>query len=117
MNKLEDQLDKMKQELRRGVITLATLSQLDEAKYGYALVTQLKDKGFPIEANTLYPLLRRLEKQGLLKSSWDTTEARPRKYYYLSDSGKVVLKLLTEDWSEITNNLQTLLKGEEDGNN
>ena len=75
------------QELRRGTIVLASLAACRTPRYGYALLSTLADAGFQIEANTLYPLLRRLEKQGLLKAEWNTDEARPRKYYTLTDLG------------------------------
>lgn|SRR5690625_188863 len=113
MKSIDQQIENLQQELRRGVITLATLSQLSDPQYGYSLVTTLKEKGLSVEAGTLYPLLRRLEKQGLLKSEWDTTETRPRKYYYLSDIGKVVLTLLRDEWEQIVRSLDSLMKGEE----
>lgn len=72
----QDILNSMVQELRRGTIILGVLSQLSEPQYGYSLVTILQERGINVEAGTLYPLLRRLEKQGLLNSEWDTNEAR-----------------------------------------
>ena len=72
-------------ELRRGTITLCVLSQLENPKYGYSLVETLQEKGMRIEPGTLYPLLRRLEKQELLSSEWETSGSKPRKYYKLSD--------------------------------
>ena len=108
------------QELRRGVVVLAVLSQLDEPQYGYSLVSKLADLGFPIEAGTLYPLFRRLEKQGLLESLWDTTASRPRKYYQLSSMGKEVYQTLGKEWAQMVDIVDNLLKGkegEEDGNN
>lgn len=108
------------QELRRGVVVLAVLSQLDEPQYGYSLVPKLADLGFPIEAGTLYPLFRRLEKQGLLESLWDTNETRPRKYYQLSSMGKEVYQTLGKEWAQMVDIVDNLLKGkegEEDGNN
>ncbi|NLL48856.1 MAG: PadR family transcriptional regulator [Firmicutes bacterium] len=108
------------QELRRGVVVLAVLSQLDEPQYGYSLVSKLADLGFPIEAGTLYPLFRRLEKQGLLESLWDTNESRPRKYYQLSSMGKEVYQTLGKEWAQMVDIVDNLLKGkegEEDGNN
>lgn len=75
------------QELRRGTIVLASLRLLREPGYGYGLLEQLASAGFPTDANTLYPLLRRLEKQGYLMSEWNTDEARPRKFYRTSDAG------------------------------
>src|SRR5699024_11631460 len=107
MSNINHQVEKLQQELRRGVITLATLSQLDRPEYGYSLVTVLKDKGLAVEPGTLYPLLRRLEKQGLLESEWDTSEARPRKYYFLSDLGKIVLNILKDEWDQIVTSLDS----------
>ncbi|WP_219460500.1 PadR family transcriptional regulator, partial [Nonomuraea rhizosphaerae] len=72
------------QELRRGTVVLACLLMLKHPNYGYALLDQLERSGFTVDANTLYPLLRRLEKQGLLSSDWNTEEARPRKFYRTS---------------------------------
>lgn len=107
------------QELRRGVVVLAVLSQLHEPQYGYSLVSKLAEMDFPIEAGTLYPLFRRLEKQGLLESLWDTNESRPRKYYRLSPMGKDVYDQLCEEWSQMVISIGNLLKseeGEKDGN-
>lgn len=74
-------------ELRRGSAVLASLISLQTPGYGYGLLEELNSVGFDIEANTLYPLLRRLEEQGLLTSDWDTTQSRPRKFYVVSDIG------------------------------
>ena len=73
-----------------------TICQKEE--YGYEIVERLSKLGIQVEASTLYPLLRRLETQGLLKSHWDTSEARPRKYYQLSEAGLTVLKALNQEW-------------------
>src|SRR6188472_3493316 len=86
------------QELRHGTIVLAWLLLLKRPDYGYALIEALEARGFATDANTLYPLLRRLEKQGLLVSEWDTAEARPRKFYRTSDEGLAVLTALRSDW-------------------
>jgi len=106
-------LDNMKAELRRGTQTLAVLSQLAADQYGYSLLQRLVEKGVPIEAGTLYPLLRRLESQGLLKSEWDTSESRPRKYYLLSDEGMVMYDELTKEWNAIVKEIDGLIKGAE----
>ncbi|MFD2923996.1 PadR family transcriptional regulator [Halobacillus naozhouensis] len=103
-------IDKLMQELRRGTITIGALSQLHEPQYGYSLVTTLKEKGIQVEPGTLYPLLRRLEKQGLLESKWDTNETRPRKYYLLSEIGKEVLDLLLVEWQSIAKSMDYLIK-------
>lgn len=83
----QDEFDGHLQELRRGTIVLASLQLLREPGYGYGLLEQLASAGFPTDANTLYPLLRRLEKQGFLDSEWNTEEARPRKFYRTSAAG------------------------------
>lgn len=106
-------LDSFTTELRRGTLTLAVLSQLSTPQYGYSLVQRLEEAGIAIEQSTLYPLLRRLEKQELVTSSWDTTESRPRKYYVLSDYGIEVYQQLKEEWKKMTLELKSLLKGEE----
>lgn len=97
-------------ELKRGTLVLSVLSQLQTQEYGYSLVQKLEEKGAPIEANTLYPLLRRLEKQGLLVSEWDTTESRPRKYYLLSDDGKWVYEKLINEWDTMVDQIKQLIK-------
>ena len=99
------------QELRRGTVVLACLLILQRPDYGYALLTRLEQGGFAVDANTLYPLLRRLEKQGLLTSDWNTEESRPRKFYRTSDQGHALAAALTHDWDELTTAIHTL-KGE-----
>ncbi|MBO1307216.1 helix-turn-helix transcriptional regulator [Enterococcus sp. 669A] len=85
-------------EMKRGSLVLAVLGSLREPYYGYALLQQMQEAGIEIEANTLYPLLRRLEKQGLLTSDWDTTESRPRKYYTVSQKGIEIGNELLQEW-------------------
>ncbi|PWU70044.1 PadR family transcriptional regulator [Gracilibacillus dipsosauri] len=102
-------------ELRRGNLTLAVLSQLRTPQYGYSLVQLLEELGVTIEQNTLYPLLRRLEKQKLVTSSWDTTDTRPRKYYELSEYGVEVFHQLKAEWITSTKKLYDVLnEGEEE---
>ncbi|MEK3886665.1 PadR family transcriptional regulator [Bacillus sp. FSL K6-3431] len=101
-------------ELRRGTLTLAVLSQLRTPQYGYSLVQLLEGSGIAIDQSTLYPLLRRLEKQELVSSSWDTSESRPRKYYVLNDYGLEIFLELKKEWMKNSKELYSLLKGEED---
>lgn len=101
-------------ELRRGTLTLAVLSQLRTPQYGYSLVQLLEHSSINIDQSTLYPLLRRLEKQGLVTSSWDTSESRPRKYYVLSDLGLQVFIQLKDEWLKSSKELYELIKGEEE---
>lgn len=88
------------QEMRRGTIVLCVLARLRKPMYGYSLVGELAQGGIAVEANTLYPLLRRLEGQGLLQSQWDTGENKPRKYYLITALGLEVLAKLKQNWDE-----------------
>lgn len=97
-------------ELRRGVIVLAVLSQLDEEQYGYSLLKRLSDQGLEVDQGTLYPLLRRLETQGLLQSVWKLEEARPRRYYVISQQGKEWLPQLKNEWNSIVAMMGAMLK-------
>lgn len=100
-------------ELRRGTLILLVLSQLKEPMYGYNLVKKLQDNGIPIEANTLYPLMRRLESQGLLKSEWETGEAKPRKYYRITDDGLIVFEKVLRHWKTFSSNVNRLVEEDE----
>ena len=96
-------------ELRRGVIVLAVLAQLSEAQYGYSLLKSLSDGGLDVDQGTLYPLLRRLESQGLLESVWKIEEGRPRRYYVISANGKKQLPRLKEEWNMIVATMKKML--------
>jgi PadR family transcriptional regulator PadR len=96
------------QELRRGTVVLACLETLATPRYGYALLETLEAAGFPVEGNTLYPLLRRLEKQGLLTSAWNTEEPRPRKFYRVTPQGRSVLASLRTEWSGLDASIRAL---------
>ncbi len=96
-----DILETHLQELRRGTVVLACLRLLAEPGYGYGLLEALQTRGFATDANTLYPLLRRLEKQGYLTSEWNTDEARPRKFYRTSAAGARLASALTDDFHSI----------------
>ena len=96
-------------ELRRGTLMLSVLSQLRERQYGYSLKERLAQQGMDIDQGTLYPLLRRLEKQGLLSSEWDVSETRPRRYYVLSASGQEVLAAMIAEWQQLVRVMEQLL--------
>ena len=96
-------------ELRRGVIVLAVLSQLNEDQYGYSLMKLLSEQGLEVDQGTLYPLLRRLESQGLLSSDWNTEGSRPRRYYVISPVGQEVLPRLKEEWNNIVSMMEKML--------
>lgn len=102
-------VESLKVELRRGTQILIVLSQLDAKEYGYSLLEKLDKKNLGIEAGTLYPLMRRLESQGLLESEWDTTLSRPRKYYVVSEEGKAVLNELLEEWKKINKEIEGIV--------
>jgi PadR family transcriptional regulator, regulatory protein PadR len=99
------------QELRRGTVAVASLVALRRPDYGYALLQRLAAHGFPVDANTLYPLLRRLEEQGLLTSEWNTEESRPRKFYRTSEDGEAVLRRLLDDFAAVNASIAGLIKG------
>jgi DNA-binding PadR family transcriptional regulator len=96
------------QELRRGTVVLACLRLLEQPGYGYGLLEELQTRGFDTDANTLYPLLRRLEKQGHLTSEWNTDEARPRKFYRTSTAGLRLAGALTDEFGAIATAVDAL---------
>ena len=101
--------DKLDQELRRGVVVLAVLSQLREPQYGYSLRQALAANGMPIEEGTLYPLMRRLEGQGVLASEWRIEDGPPRRYYRLNAAGDALLAGLTNSWRDLNAVMDRLL--------
>lgn len=102
---------KYEQDLRKGVLVLAVLSQLQSSQYGYSLRQALAERGMPIEEGTLYPLLRRLEAQGLLTSEWRVTEGPARRYYSLSESGTELYGSLAGSWGALASVMAQLLEG------
>lgn len=100
---------KLKLELRRGVLILAVLAELRLEHWGYSLRKKLAGQGLDIEEGTLYPLLRRLEKQGLLVSEWRVEENRKKRFYKLSESGKATLKKLIIEWHYTETTLNGIL--------
>lgn len=113
MGEEKDLIANLTLELRRGTLILSVLSQLHQPKYGYSLVQSLEEKGVSIDPSTLYPLLRRLEKQELLTSQWDTGESKPRKYYRRTPFGDEIYTLLKEQWLSISKDMEKLLHEEE----
>lgn len=111
---VHEQTQNLVQELRRGVIMLAVLSQLDEEQYGYSLMKGLEDQGMSIDQGTLYPLLRRLEEQGILASDWRVETSRPRRYYVLNNFGREVLQEMISEWTRIKTTVDKLLSNEKE---
>ena len=100
---------KLKLELRRGVLILAVLAELTEEHYGYSLRKNLMAQGLDIDEGTLYPLVRRLEKQSLLNSEWREENNRKKRFYQLSDVGREVLIRLTAEWQQTQSTLNRIL--------
>jgi DNA-binding PadR family transcriptional regulator len=105
----QELLDPYLQELRRGLIVMAVLSQLNEPQYGYSLIKQLSDQQFEVDQGTLYPLLRRLEERGLIGSDWVVDEPRPRKYYQINPTGEAILSDLKKEWDSLVKVLEGVL--------
>ncbi len=110
-----DLFDSLRLELRRGCLILAVLAQLRAEHYGYTLRKALADQGLEIEESTLYPLLRRLETQGLLTSEWREEEKRNKRFYRLSAEGAAILDRLLAEWNGINESLHRILKNEKEG--
>jgi PadR family transcriptional regulator PadR len=103
-------LENLRLELRRGCLVLAVLAELRNEQYGYTLRKGLAERGLEVDEGTLYPLLRRLESQGLLASEWREEEKRNKRFYKISRDGKLVLKQLLAEWQGIGNSLGEILK-------
>jgi PadR family transcriptional regulator PadR len=106
----EGPFENLRLELRRGCLVLAVLAQLRVEHYGYTLRKALADDGLEIEESTLYPLLRRLETQGLLVSEWREEDKRNKRFYRLSKDGKLILKQLLEEWRGMGESLDRILR-------
>lgn len=104
-----DLFESLRLELRRGCLVLAVLAALRTEQYGYTLRKTLADQGMEIEEGTLYPLLRRLESQGLLASAWREEDKRNKRFYRLSPDGKQILKKLVAEWRSINSSLDEIL--------
>ena len=108
----DDLFESMRLELRRGSLVLAVLVRLREERYGYTLRQALVGDGLEIEENTLYPLLRRLEGQGLLTSEWREEDKRRKRFYRLAPAGETMLARLLEEWRGISASLDKITKDE-----
>ncbi len=105
-----DLFENLKLELRRGCLIVAVLAQLRQEHYGYTLRKALDDQGLAIDEGTLYPLLRRLETQGLLSSEWREENKRNKRFYRLSEQGDLILRQLLEEWQTINASLDRILQ-------
>jgi PadR family transcriptional regulator PadR len=104
-----DRFENLRLELRRGCLVLAVMAQLRTERYGYVLRKALGDQGMDIDENTLYPLLRRLETQGLLVSQWREQDKRNKRFYRLSADGELILKQLLDEWQAINSSLNRVV--------
>ena len=105
----DDTFEKLRLELRRGSLVLAVLAALKDERYGYTLRKELADAGLAIDEGALYPMLRRLESQGLLTSEWREEDKRNKRFYRLSADGAALLDELTAEWRDINASLNRLL--------
>jgi PadR family transcriptional regulator len=106
---MDDLFENFRLELRRGCLVLAVLAQLQTEHYGYTLRKALSSRGLAIDEGTLYPLLRRLESQGLLASEWREEEKRNKRFYRVSPEGAALLERLLEEWRSINASLERML--------
>ena len=105
----EEIISSMLQELRRGTLVLCVLKELETPMYGYNLIGTMEEKGIRLEANTLYPLMRRLEAQGLLVSEWETGGSKPRKYYRITRKGLKALEEKKQEWNVFTEKVNAVV--------
>lgn len=108
-NEMNGLFENLRLELRRGCLVLAVLAALRTEQYGYTLRKSLAADGLAIDENTLYPLLRRLETQGLLTSEWREEDKRNKRFYRLSPAGKVILKQLAAEWASMNSSLKGIV--------
>ena len=101
--------ENLRLELRRGCLTLAVLAQLRQEHYGYTLRRALAERGLEIDESTLYPLLRRLETQGLLASEWREEDKRNKRFYHLSSDGERIFGQLLGEWRAINASIDNIL--------
>lgn len=106
---MEELINNLIVELRRGTQMIAVLELLKEPQYGYSLLGVLESMQNKIEAGTLYPLLRRLEAQELINASWDTSDSRPKKILIINDKGKLVLNALKSEWKNMVSQIDNII--------
>lgn len=110
MTKTEADIGSLETEMNRGFLHILVLALLEKEMYGYAMVKYIETLGYKVEENTLYPLLRRLEKNGWIASKWDLTEDRPRKFYAITAGGRTLRAGLLEVWKNQNRILDEITK-------
>jgi len=109
-NPIPEILENLRSELRRGSLIVAVLAELRTEQYGYTLRKSLDEHGIAMDEGTLYPLLRRLETQGLLVSEWREQDKRNKRFYRLSPEGELILNQLLHDWESLSASLKSILR-------
>ena len=107
---MDPEIGNFETEMNRGFLQVLVLALLEKDTYGYAMVRTIRDLGYVVEENTLYPLLRRLEKNGWIRSKWDVTEDRPRKFYGITEAGRALRAELLAIWKKQNDILSELMK-------
>jgi len=107
---MEPEIGNFETEMNRGFLQILVLALLEKDMYGYSMVRTISDLGYVVEENTLYPLLRRLEKNGWVRSKWDVTEDRPRKFYGITEAGRALRTQLLAIWKKQDEILKHLMK-------
>ncbi|NIM91578.1 MAG: PadR family transcriptional regulator [Candidatus Aminicenantes bacterium] len=97
---MESEISHFEAEMNRGFLQILVLVVLEKAMYGYLMLKKFEKMGYVVEENTLYPLLRRLEKKELIRSEWDVSQDRPKKFYNITDKGKEIRKKVLQIWRE-----------------
>jgi PadR family transcriptional regulator PadR len=110
MSAQEPDIGSLETEMNRGFLHILVLALLEKDMYGYAMVKHIETLGYSVEENTLYPLLRRLEKNGRITSKWDLTEDRPRKFYAITPAGRALRKALLDVWKNQNDVLEKITK-------
>jgi PadR family transcriptional regulator PadR len=107
---MDSEISNFETEMNRGFLSILVLTLLEKDMYGYAMVRTIREQGYEVEENTLYPMLRRLEKSGWVKSKWDVSEDRPRKFYVITEEGRRLRTELLGIWKKQDQILNYFLK-------
>jgi len=107
---METDLSHFEAEMNRGFLQILVLVVLEKAMYGYLMLKKFEKMGYVVEENTLYPLLRRLEKKEFIRSEWDISQGRPKKFYIITDKGKEIRKKVLKIWREQQKIIDVLLE-------
>lgn len=110
MTKQDPDIGSLETEMNRGFLHILVLALLEKEMYGYSMVKHIESLGYRVEENTLYPLLRRLEKNGWIASKWELSEDRPRKFYAVTAAGRAIRDSLRAIWKNQNRVLENIVK-------